>query len=263
MKELLLAIDVGNTDTVFGIFRREALLSEWRAPSARMKHRARAWQTIRLLLAEAGAAHKDLRGVAISSVIPAHARALSLLLRKQTHLAPYVISGSDPAGFRVAYAAPGTLGPDRLCSAAAARHKFGAPLIIVDIGTAVTYDVILRSGAYAGGAIAAGIAATTASLARSTARLPEIPLEFPARVIGTDTVACLQSGLLYGALDAMEGMIRRIRKITGPGTTVVATGGYAPLFARHSRLIRYVEPSLVLDGARLLFERRSSRRTKR
>lgn len=257
---LLLAVDIGNTDTVFGLFRKTNLLAEWRAGSASVRTLPRSAQTIRLLLDEASASPKQLGGAVISSVVPAGTRVLASVIRTHFGLAPYVIAGTDPAGLRVGYRTPKTLGADRLCNAVAARARYGAPVIVIDIGTAISYDVVLRSGEFAGGAIAPGIAAMASALTRRTAALPPMPLEFPEHVIGRDTVACMQSGVMFGAVDAIEGMIRRVRKLTGAGTAVVATGGYAGIVARHSRIIRHVEPFLVLEGARLLYERRRARR---
>ena len=260
MNDILLAADIGNTDTVFGIFRGPVLAAEWRTPTAAVRSAPRTAQIVRLLLAEAGA--RALGGAVLSSVDPSASRVVARAVKRTFRITPYVIAGDDPAGFRVGYRDPKSLGPDRLCNAAAARHFYGAPVIVVDAGTAITFDVILRSGAFAGGAIAPGIAASARALARGTARLPEIPLAFPRKAIGRSTVEAMQSGVLFGAIDAVDGMIRRIRKLTGPGTTVVATGGHAGLLARHSRIIRIVAPSLVLEGARLLYEHRRTLRTR-
>lgn len=257
----LLAVDIGNTDTIIGLFVGRIIAAEWRAPGASLRHARRAAQTIRLLLAEAGVPASDVGGAVISSVVPARTRVLAGAVRRVLGRAPYVITGRNQKGIRLGYAAPATLGPDRICNAAAARARYGAPVIVVDAGTAITYDVVLRSGVFAGGAIAPGFAAAAAALTQATAALPPFPLEFPrGGAIGADTAACMQSGVMFGTIDAIDGMIRRIRKRTGPRTTVVATGGHAALVARHSRLIRRVEPSLVLEGARLLYEARSRAR---
>jgi type III pantothenate kinase len=252
----LLAVDIGNTDTVLGIFSGSTLAAEWRAPSASLRNARRAAQTIRLLLAEAGVPRATVDGAVVSSVVPALTRVLAGAARAVLGQAPYVVSGAGQSAIRLGYAAPATLGADRLCSAVAARARYGAPVIVVDIGTAITYDVVLRSGVFAGGAIAPGFAAAASGLTHATAALPPIPLEFPPAALGRDTVSCMQSGVMFGTIDAIEGMIRRIRRITGPGTTVVATGGGAGLAARHSRLLRRVEPFLVLEGARLLYKAR-------
>ncbi len=261
MNGLLLAADIGNTDTVFGIFCGETLAAEWRTPTSSLRSAPRTGQTIALLLQESGGG--KLGGAVISSVHPGASAMLVRVIRKRFRINAYSIAGSDPAGFRVRYRTPGTLGPDRLCNAAAARHLYGAPAIVIDAGTAITFDVLLRSGAYAGGAISPGIAAAARALTRSTAALPEVKLELPPAVVGRSTIECMQSGVIYGAIDAVDGMIRRIRKVTGAGTTVVATGGHAEFLRRHSKFIRIVEPALVLVGARILYEHRRARRARK
>jgi type III pantothenate kinase len=257
---LLVAADIGNTDTVCALFRGNRLVAEWRAPSAQFLSAARARQTLRLLLAEAGASNSDLRGAVISSVVPAVTRQLAPALRAATGRRPYIVAGTDPSGLRMGYRSPAKLGPDRLCNAVAARALYGAPVIVVDLGTAVTYDVVTRGGTFAGGAITAGIATTAAALRGRTAALPLVPLEFPDGPVGDDTVSCIQSGVMFGAVDAMDGMIRRIRAVTGRSTPVVATGGFAHAAAAHSQLITAVVPQLVLEGARLLYERNARAR---
>jgi type III pantothenate kinase len=257
---ILIVADVGNTDTVLALFRGRRIVAEWRARSAQFRSPARARQTVRLLLAEAGASRRAVRGAVISSVVPAVTRVLAPALRAVTGRPAYVVAGTDPSGLAMGYRTPATLGPDRLCNAVAAKAAYGAPVIVVDLGTAVTYDVVLRDGTFAGGAITAGVATTAAALRSGTAALPLVPLEFPDAPFGVDTVSSIQAGVMFGAIDAMEGMIRRIRVVTGRSTPVVATGGFAEAAAARSRLITEVAPHLVLEGARLLYERNARAR---
>jgi len=252
---MLLAIDVGNTHTVLGIFNNEALLDEWRMASRPALAENDLWIHVRTFSIGVGLTPKDISGVVISSVVPKLTKTFRNVAKKHLKKEPVVVSGDMDAGIKVLYDDPSKLGPDRLCHAVAAYAKFGGPAIVVDFGTATTYDVISAGGEYLGGLIAPGIETSARTLHRSTGLLPSVNLQFPESVIGTNTVAAMQSGILYGAVDASEGLIRRIRQAIGGNPKVIATGGYAGLVSGKSYMFRIIEPSLVLDGARLIYER--------
>ncbi|HEY6192932.1 MAG TPA: type III pantothenate kinase [Bacteroidota bacterium] len=252
---MLLAIDVGNTDTVLGLFSGDQLVDEWRMPS-KLSLSARDLRVyVRTFAAETGAAPDDIEGVVISSVNPRLTKGFGRMAKNFLGTTPLIITGDMDAGMTVHYDDPSRLGADRLCNAVAAFSKYGGPAIVIDFGTATTFDVISAKGEYLGGVIAPGVETAAAGLSGRTAVLPRVDLLFPERVIGTNTVAGMQAGIMYGALEATEGIVRRIKGVIGKKATVIATGGYARIIAEQSGSIVQVEPALVLEGARLIYER--------
>ncbi|MBI1803837.1 MAG: type III pantothenate kinase [Ignavibacteriae bacterium] len=253
---MILTIDIGNTDTVLGVFRGEKLLDEWRITSSLKRTDDEVWPHVKLFSQESKINLDKITGVAIASVVPALTDVFMVMTEKYLHVEPVIISGDMPElGMTIRYDDPKKLGADRICNAVAAYAKYGGPAIVVDFGTATTYDIVSKKGEFLGGMIAPGIETAASSLNRRTAKLPNAALQFPPSVIGTNTVACIQSGIMYGALDAMEGMIRRLRDILGKNTIVITTGGFSRIIAAKSTLVTHVEPALVLQGARLIYER--------
>jgi len=253
---MILAVDIGNTHTVLGVFRGAKLLGEWRMTSSLKRTADELWPHLHLFCQESKIDSNKINGVAIASVVPNLTEVFTLMTEKYLHVEPVIISGDmEGLGITIQYDDPKKLGADRVCNAVAAFTKHGGPVIVIDLGTATTFDVVSKEGEYIGGSIAPGIETAAISLNRRTAKLPAIAMKFPASVIGTNTIACIESGIMYGALDAMEGMIRRLREILGDNTTVVATGGFSKIIAKKSTLLSHVEPSLVLQGARLIYER--------
>jgi type III pantothenate kinase len=252
---MIFAIDVGNTQTVLGIFRGDKLLDEWRMTGAARHTEDEFWLYVKTFCEGLNVPVEELEGIVISSVVPRLTEMLKAMAEKYIHRDPLVIRGDMDSGIRVLYDDPSTLGADRLCNAVAAYSKFGGPTIVVDFGTATTYDVVSQEGEFLGGAIAAGIETSAIELSLRTANLPRVKLTFPPHPIGTDTVSGIQSGILYGAVDAMEGMVRRIEESVGTKCRVVATGGLSRLLSDRSASITHVEPALVLEGARLIYER--------
>jgi type III pantothenate kinase len=266
---MLLAIDIGNTHTVFGVFRGSKLIADWRVTSMLQRTEDEVGTQVRLFLKEAGIPMKSIKGVGISSVVPNLTDIFSMMARKYFSVEPLIISPSVDLGIKVLYDDPHSVGADRICNAIAGYASFGGPLIIIDFGTATTYDVISRTGDYLGGVIAPGIETSAVDLHRRAAKLPKIELHFPTGIIGRDTVSSMQAGILYGAVDAMEGMVdriqREVRKLEGTNATVVATGGFSKLVAQKSKTISASVPSLVLDGVRMVYDRvrQKSRRRRR
>lgn len=252
---MLLAIDIGNTHSVFGLFRNATLAMNWRIATSASRTEDECWMHLKLLCGQGGYDTIHIRGAVISSVVPDQTDIAAAMVKKYTGLSPVVVSGSLDLGMAIRYRDPMAVGADRLCSAVAAYRKYKGPAIVVDFGTATTFDVISRKGEYLGGVIAPGVETAAADLQRRAAKLPKIDLRFPDRIIGTETISSMQAGILYGAVDAMEGMIRRIRKEIGKNAVVIATGGYSRVIAQHSALIQHLEPDLVLEGARLIYER--------
>jgi type III pantothenate kinase len=260
---MVLAIDIGNTDTVYGMFSGNRLVSEWRTYSTPAPAGAVVRQTLLLLCKETGISPTEIEGTVISSVNPHNCRIIDRVIAKWLKNKPFVISGDKELGMNIRYQQPQKLGADRICNAIAAIQKYGTPAIIVDFGTAITYDVVSAKGEFIGGLIAAGIQTTASALASKTAALPEVRPELPRQLIGTSTEECLQSGIMYSTIEAVNGIVRRLKKELGKQTVVIATGGFAGLIARHSSVIDFTEPSLVLDGARLLYELQQRKKKKR
>jgi len=259
---MLLAIDVGNTDTVLGIYDRDALVADWRMASLTHRTVDENWLTIRAFCADRGIETSAIDGVGISSVVPDLTDVFESLARKYFGVEPVTVSAALDLGMRVLYADPAAVGADRLCNAIAGFRKFGGPLVVIDFGTATTYDVISAEGDYLGGVIALGLESAAAELHRRAAKLPKIELRFPPSVIGRETQSSMQAGVMFGTVDAVEGTIRRIGKELGSKPKVIATGGLAPIIAAHTAVIAACEPSLVLDGVRLIYERVRGSRTR-
>jgi len=256
---MLLAIDIGNTHTVFGIYRKSKLIADWRVTSMLQRTEDEIGAQVGLFLKERSIALKDIEGVGISSVVPNLTDIFGLMARKYFHVDPLIISSSLDLGIKILYDDPNSVGADRICNAVAGYVAFGGPLIIIDFGTATTYDVVSRNGDYLGGVIAPGIETSAVDLHRRAAKLPKIELRFPKTIVGRDTVSSMQAGILFGAVDALEGMVGRIqedlRATEGKEGLVVATGGFSELMSSHSKVIKKCVPSLVLDGVRLIHER--------
>jgi len=252
---MLLAIDIGNTHTVLGVFQNEKLVADWRMTSSTVRTEDELWMMMKMFFEHSRMDERDISGAVISSVVPNLTRIFEITLLKYVQCSPIIVSASLDIGMRINYDDPNAVGADRLCNAIAAYEKYGGPCIVVDFGTATTFDVVSKKGEYLGGVIAPGVETSSMDLQRRTALLPKIDLQFPKNIIGTNTVASMQSGILYGAVDAMEGIIKRIKKKTGKNTRVIATGGFSRLIAAKSKAIDHLEPSLVLEGARLIYER--------
>jgi len=265
-RKLLLAIDIGNTHTVLGVFRGPRILADWRLTSSLQRTGDEVGIQVRQFLETARVSPGDITRVGISSVVPDLTDVYAAMVRTYFRSEPLVIDSELDLGIRIRYDDPKAVGADRLCNAVAGFAHYGGPLIIIDFGTATTYDVVASNGDYLGGVIAPGIETSAADLHRRAARLPKIGLQLPSSVIGTDTVSSMQAGILLGAVDSMEGMVRRIqaelaRRERKPAT-VIATGGFSSFISRSSRIVRHVEPTLVLEGIRLICDR-VNRRGKR
>jgi type III pantothenate kinase len=256
---MLLAIDIGNTHTVIGIFKGGKLVADWRMASLTHRTADENWLTLKSFCVDAGIDTSKVTSVGISSVVPDLTFVFEHMARKHFGVTPVTISGSLDFGIRIHYKDPSAVGADRLCDAVAGFEKYGGPLIIIDFGTATTFDVVSKEGDYLGGVITLGLESTAAELHRRAAKLPRIELRIPSAAIGSDTASSMQAGVLFGTIDAVEGMVKRIRAELGTPTRVIATGGLAKIVAAHTKVIEAVEPSLVLDGIRLIMERMEKR----
>jgi type III pantothenate kinase len=252
---MLLAIDIGNTHTVLGLFRKGKLVSDWRIASTVPRTEDELWLIVQYFYKEARTPEEQIFGVVIASVVPRLTDIYCRMAAKYLQVQPLIITAGLNHGITILYDPPAHLGADRICNAVAAFKKFGGPAIVVDFGTATTFDIISKKGEYLGGVIAPGLETAAGELHRRTALLPKFDLQFPEKIIGTNTVSSLQSGVLYSAVDATDGMVRRLKHIIGRHANIIATGGYARIIAQESEEIKYIEPSLVLEGARLIYER--------
>lgn len=252
---MLLAVDIGNTHTVLGVYEGDRMIADWRVATLTHRTADEYWVTLRGFCAEAGLSVSGITGVGISSVVPDRTDIFEAMARKYVRTEPVTVSASLDLGIHVLYADPGAVGADRLCNAVAGFAKYGGPLIIIDFGTATTFDVVTKEGEYLGGVIALGIESAASELHRRAAKLPNIELRFPECVIGRDTSSSMQAGVMFGAVDAVEGIVARIRRELPLPARVIATGGLSPVVARHTTVIEALEPTLVLDGVRLIYER--------
>lgn len=250
---MLLAIDVGNTHTVIGLYDGDRLVADWRIASLTHRTADENWLAIKSFCIEAGVQPSGISGVGISSVVPDLTDIFEAMARKYLGVEPVTVSASLDLGIKILYKDATAVGADRLCNAIAGYRKYGGPLIIIDFGTATTYDVVSKEGDYVGGVITLGLESSAAELHRRAAKLPKIELHFPSSIIGQETVSSMQAGIMFGAVDAIEGIVRRIQKELGVHCRVIATGGLSGVIANHTSIIEAVEPSLVLDGIRLIY----------
>ncbi len=266
---MLFVLDVGNTNAVLGVYGSEAvgedstrLLAHWRVSSNRNQTVDEYGVLFRNLFLMSRIDPKQIKGIVISSVVPPIDSTLRNVCEKYFNLKPLFIEPGVKTGMPVHYDNPAEVGADRIVNGVAAFEKYGGPCVIVDFGTATTFDVVSAKGEYMGGVICPGIGISAEALFMRTARLPRVDIRKTPRVIGTNTVASLQSGLYYGYIGLIDGVIERLFAELGKAT-VVATGGLAPLFGGGSKYISVVDDLLTLEGMRIIWERNSAYQRKR
>ena len=252
---MLLTIDVGNTNTVLGIHDGAALKMHWRLTTRREQTTDEYGILVSNLFSGSGLGPKDLEGVAIASVVPPLTPVIVALSRRFLGRDPLVVEPGVKTGMPILYEPPGDVGADRIVNGVAAFAAFGGPVIVVDFGTATTFDVVTKKGEYIGGVICPGVGISADALFQRAARLPRVDVRNPGRVIGRSTVGSIQAGLYFGYVEMVKGIVERIRAELQEPARVVATGGLAETLAGDIPVIEVVDPVLTLTGLRLIWER--------
>jgi type III pantothenate kinase len=248
---MLLAVDVGNTETVLGVFDGPDLSHTWRLSTQPERSADEHALLLSGLLEHRGLSLAKLTGVCIASVVPDVTSQLREFAAGSLSFDPVIVGPGTKTGVSVLTDNPREVGADRIVNTLAAHARFGGPAVVVDFGTSTNFDVVSEAGEFLGGVIAPGLQISAAALVQRAARLTRVELEAPASVIGKNTVATVQSGLIYGTAGQVDGIVDRIRAELGGGT-VIATGGLAPVVIPHCRTIDHHEPFLTLEGLRLV-----------
>jgi len=255
---MLLVIDVGNTQTVLGVYDGSDLRVSWRISTDIRKSSDEFWVILRNLFREADLDTSQVRGICISSVVPPWQATLEDVCSRYFKVDPILVEPGIKTGLSILYDNPREVGADRIVNSVAGIHLYGCPLIIVDFGTATTFDAVSEKAQYLGGAIVPGLVISAEALFQRTAKLPRVELVAPKTVIGKDTVSSMRSGLIFGYAEMVDGMVRRIRKEMGDAPRIIATGGLASVVAAHSQEIEKVDHLLTLVGLRLIYEKNKS-----
>lgn len=252
---MLFVLDVGNTNTVLGVFEGKELKYEWRIKTDRHKTEDEFGVLISSLFKHRGIEMSEITDVVISSVVPPIMFALEKMSRDYFRMEPYIVDKGDFQSYlKMNYPRPQEIGADRIVNAVAGISQYGAPLIIIDFGTATTYCYINDKKEYNGGIIAPGMNISMEALYSRASKLPKIEIEAPTNVVGKSTVEAMQSGIYYGTIEMIDGLVRRIKEQYNTDATVIATGGLSQLIAKDSKMIDRVDPNLTLKGLAMIYD---------
>lgn len=255
MMKMLLLCDVGNTNIVLGIYKGDEIKAYWRIGTDSKKTADEYGILLKQLFTAKNMDITQVKDIAISSVVPPLNQILEEVSRKYFGIKPLIIGPGVKTGMPIHFDDPKEVGADRIVNGVAAFQKYGGPCIVLDFGTATTFDAISAKGEYLGGAIAPGVGISTEALFRHAAKLPRIELIKPLKVIGKNTVACMQSGIVYGYVGQIEGIVGRMKKELGGKAHVIATGGLADLFGSATDSIDQVDHFLTLEGLKYIYNR--------
>lgn len=251
---MLLAIDIGNTNITLGLYEGEKLGPRWRLATDHERMPDEYGLQFVGLINHVGKQVSEITDICMASVVPPLTGTIVQACRQYLHCDPLVVDAGVRTGVRIRYEDPRAVGADRIADAAAVQHLYGGPACVVDFGTATTFDGISAEGDYLGGAIAPGIGIAAEALFLRTAKLPRVDLQRPPAAIGRNTVHAMQSGLLFGYVGLVEGMVKRFRSELGPDMKVIATGGLAEIISRETKIIQIVAPWLTLDGLYIIWK---------
>jgi type III pantothenate kinase len=250
----LLTIDIGNTNTVVGLFKKSKLISSWRLTTVRDRTSDEHGVLVRSLLSLSGFSDLKVDGIAISCVVPPLLPSIREMSLKYFDCDPFIVQPGIKTGMPILYDQPQEVGADRIVHSVAGYHQLGGPCIVIDLGTATVFDAISVKGEYLGGVIAPGIMISAEALFQRAAKLPRVEIREPAEVIGRNTVSAIQSGIFYGYLGLIEKIIEEMKGELGKDVKTIATGGLAPLIAKRTAKIQRIDPDLVLKGLLVLYE---------
>lgn len=252
---MILAIDIGNTHLEIGLYHQNHFLDSWRISTSVNRTEDELMAFIRQFLSMANVDVSEIRDFAISSVVPNITQIFRRMCQKYFKSQPLVVSHALDLGIAIDYNPPNSVGADRVCNAVAAFSKYGGPCIVVDVGTATTFDVVSEGGIYLGGAIAPGLETAAFGLSSRTSKLPTISFDFPKSAIGKATDQSMQSGIMFGTVALIDGLIELISGELNKPPHVIATGGQSNILAPRSKYIKHVEQRLVLEGLMMIYHR--------
>lgn len=252
---MILVMDAGNSSIVIGVYEQDQLKHQWRMETDRHKTEDEYAMQLQSFFTYVGISFEQIKGIIISSVVPPIMFVLETMCKKYFHLKPLIVGPGVKTGLNIKYENPREVGADRIVNAIAAMEMYPVPLIVVDFGTATTFCYINEKGYYMGGAIAPGITISTEALYTNAAKLPRIEIATPPNVVGKNTIAAMQSGIVYGFVGQVEGIVNRMKAQSKEDPLVIATGGMASLIAKESQVIDVVEPYLTLKGLHILYKR--------